>query len=429
MKNALLLLFATLAFLTLPKVASSAAPAAPFALRDGDRVVFFGDSITERKLYADFVESFVRTRFPRLKVRFFNAGWAGDTIYGQTEGGTLDERLQRDVIAHHPTMIVLLFGMNDGYYYKYDEKIGKLFATGVGQAITKLRAALPKARFTLLTTPPYDDVTRTSQDDWEKAIDGGYNSVLSRYGSLLKPLAARENISFADLNSALNVTLQNAQKLDATNAAKLIPDRIHPASAGSLVMAMELLHAWNAPSLVSLVELDAVNRRVVRAQNTQVQQLRMARVLAWTQTDNALPFPLDFADPTIALVLRAAPLIESLNRQTLQATGLTAPRYQLKIDGEVIGAFTSKQLRDGINLALHQTPMMRQAAKVHSLTQARSNLQMVTWRQVQFPFAKSLAPETRAAMQALETLEVALINQQRAAAQPVSHRYELAPLP
>ena len=42
-------------------------PAAPFALRDGDRVVFYGDSITQDGAYARFVEEYVRTRFPRLE--------------------------------------------------------------------------------------------------------------------------------------------------------------------------------------------------------------------------------------------------------------------------------------------------------------------------------------------------------------------------
>ena len=35
-----------------------------FHLKNGDRVVFFGDSITDQRLYTTFTETFVLTRFP-----------------------------------------------------------------------------------------------------------------------------------------------------------------------------------------------------------------------------------------------------------------------------------------------------------------------------------------------------------------------------
>jgi lysophospholipase L1-like esterase len=86
-----------------------------FALRDGDRVLFYGDSITEQRLYTTFVEEYVTTRFPRLRIRFIPAGWAGDRVSGGA-GGCVDERLRRDVIAEKPTVVTIMLGMNDGGY-------------------------------------------------------------------------------------------------------------------------------------------------------------------------------------------------------------------------------------------------------------------------------------------------------------------------
>ena len=71
MKRAALLLLLASA----PALAAEAP--APFALRDGDRVVFYGDSITQDGAYARFVEEYVRTRFPRWDIRFYNAGVGG----------------------------------------------------------------------------------------------------------------------------------------------------------------------------------------------------------------------------------------------------------------------------------------------------------------------------------------------------------------
>ena len=53
------------------------ASAQDFALRDGDRVVFYGDSITEAGGYTRAVEAYVATRFPEWTIAFHNAGVGG----------------------------------------------------------------------------------------------------------------------------------------------------------------------------------------------------------------------------------------------------------------------------------------------------------------------------------------------------------------
>ena len=53
-----------------------------FAIHDGDKVVFYGDSITDQRLYTVFTEAFVVTRFPKLNVRFVHSGWGGDRVTG-----------------------------------------------------------------------------------------------------------------------------------------------------------------------------------------------------------------------------------------------------------------------------------------------------------------------------------------------------------
>ncbi|HNY39814.1 MAG TPA: hypothetical protein PKJ41_05450, partial [Bryobacteraceae bacterium] len=53
-----------------------------FHLSDGDRVVFYGDSITDQRLYTTFVETYVRTRFPNMNVKFTHSGWGGDRVSG-----------------------------------------------------------------------------------------------------------------------------------------------------------------------------------------------------------------------------------------------------------------------------------------------------------------------------------------------------------
>ena len=71
------------------RIPCAAAPPADFYLHDGDRVVFYGDSITDQRLYTTFVETYVVTRFPRMKVAFVHSGVGGDRVSG---GGSRPHR-------------------------------------------------------------------------------------------------------------------------------------------------------------------------------------------------------------------------------------------------------------------------------------------------------------------------------------------------
>src|SRR5258708_25412100 len=82
-----------------------------FYLKDGDRVVFYGDSITDQRLYTTFTESYVLTRFPRLKVSFVHSGWGGDRVTGGG-GGPIQLRLPGDVITSTPPVVNIILGIN-----------------------------------------------------------------------------------------------------------------------------------------------------------------------------------------------------------------------------------------------------------------------------------------------------------------------------
>src|SRR5437870_2734842 len=221
-----------------------------FALKDGDRVVFYGDSITDQRLYTTFTETFVITRFPRLNVSFVHSGWGGDRVTGGG-GGPIDLRLDRDVIAYHPTVMTIMLGMNDASYRAFDEGIFDTYANGYRHIIEKMKAALPNLRFTLIQPSPFDDVTRAPTTP-----GGGYNLVLVRYGEYVKELAQKESLQLADLNTPVVAALEKAKTADLTLSQKLVPDRVHPGPSGQLLMAESLLKAWNAPAKVTTVSFN-----------------------------------------------------------------------------------------------------------------------------------------------------------------------------
>ncbi len=391
-----------------------------FYLKDGDRVVFYGDSITDQRLYTTFAETYVITRFPRMNVSFVHSGWGGDRVSGGG-GGPIDLRLRRDVFAFHPTVMTIMLGMNDGNYRAFDPTIFDTYANGYKHIIRSVKEAQPGIRITVIQPSPHDDVTRAPQ------FEGGYNAVLVRYGDFLKDLAASEKLTVADLNTSVVAALRKANELDPKTAKEIIPDRVHPEPSGHLLMAEALLKSWNAPATVSSVEIDAAGKRVVSAENADVSGLESGDAVSWTQIDRALPMPLDMKDTALALCLRASDFVDALDREILRVSGLTAARYTLEIDGDSAGSFTKEELDSGINLATLPTPMAKQAARVHELTIRHNDVHYARWREVQVPMANEQVAHMQPALDALDALEADLVQQQHAAAQPKAHRFTLTP--
>lgn len=407
-------------------VVQASAQDAGFYLKDKDRVVFYGDSITEQNLYTAFAETYVVTRFPRLDISFINSGWSGDWVVGGG-GGKVEERLRRDVFAHKPTVMTAMFGMNDGGYQDFDQGYFKVFSEGYERMLSLLKNELPRLRITLLQPSPFDDWTGSHAWRLAPPVKGGYNAVMVRYGQFVGELARGRNLNVADMNAPVVDLIRKAQTADPALAQKIIPDRIHPSAAGHLLMAASLLKSWNAPAAVTTVELDAGGKRVLNSANTKVFDFTSGDTLSWAQTDAALPLPLDLKDEAVALVARLSDVVESLDRQSLKVKNLSAPRYTLKIDGEEVGVWSKEQLAAGINLAVLPTPMLKQAMAVHTLTLQHNRIHFVRWREIQVPFDKVNTGDLQKTLDTLDALEADIIKRQRAAAVPRPYRYELIP--
>lgn len=389
-----------------------------FALKNGDRVVFFGDSITDQRLYTTFVETYVLTRFPEKQITFVHSGWGGDRVTGGGGGG-IEERLARDVFAYKPSVVTIMLGMNDGRYRAFDQQIFDIYSSGYKSIVRRLQSNLPGVRITAIEPSPYDDVTR------EPTFPGGYNAVLLRYSQFIKEMSRDNGLTAADLNNPVVAMLEKAKAADAELAKKILPDRVHPGASGHLIMAASLLKAWQAPAVVSAVEIDAAGKAVTKAQNTAVTDLQFGKSILWTQTDKSLPMAVDMADPVMALAVNSSDFMDSLNRETLKVSGLPAGPHTLYIDGDESATFTAAQLAEGVNLAGLKTPMWAQAARLHHLTLKHNNIHFARWRSLQVPMETEELESVPGAMESLDTVEAELLRRQRMTAQPEPHHFQL----
>ncbi len=105
------------------------------------------------------VEWFVATRFPSMNVSFVHSGVGGDTVAGGW-AGTIDQRLDRDVLPYKPTVLTIMLGMNDGGYKPFDQATFDTYAAGYHHILERVTRALPGIRITLIQPSPFDDVTR-----------------------------------------------------------------------------------------------------------------------------------------------------------------------------------------------------------------------------------------------------------------------------
>jgi lysophospholipase L1-like esterase len=345
-----------------------------FALKNGDTVVFYGDSITEQNLYNQFVELYTVTRFPTMRVHFYGAGNGGDRVSGGS-AGTVDERLARDVFPHKPTVVTVMLGMNDASYRAADEGVESEYVGGYQHLLESIREHNPGVRITLLGPSAFDDVTRPP---W---FSGGYNAVLRHYADLDEELSRKSGGTFVNLNRPLVALLEKGQALDPKVAQLILPDRVHPESIAHWVMAATLLKGWNAPSLVAAVTIDAQAGREADVQNAIVEGVKSdGDSLRWQETDKSLPLPFSKGNAFQSLLLQLSDIQQSLNREPLRVTGLVADEYKLEIDGNSVGTFSANELASGINLADYDTPMRGQAQVVSWLVRDRSQAHYVHTR-------------------------------------------------
>jgi len=432
------LLFTSLALAFL----AANAVAAEFFIKDGDRVVFLGDSITEQRLYTTYIEAYALTRHPEWKLWFRNVGWGGDTswlrqrahpdekqLFAADEASqqkmvedSVGRGLKRDVLPLKPTAVTIKFGMNDHAYQQFREDIFKAYVRSQTECAKVLEAN--GARVAFLTPQPIED----KRPDPDKDVK---NQSLRQFSDGLKAVAAKTGATFVDQFDPYMAIMLRERAADP-GAFIGGGDAVHPGPAGHTIMAWAILKGLGAPALVSRAAIDGATGRVVAAEHCQVANLKAdGATVSFDRSDDALPMPVD---PKAEPALKIAPILQDLNRYELQVTGLPAGTYELSIDGEPAGKVSSEELTKGWNLATSAGPITKQAQEVLALVFQKNNQFFQRWRTVQlydFPaWAQSPEAESKrgAELARLDSQIGETEDQINAARKPKSHRFELRKL-
>ncbi len=415
---------------------------AEFQIRDGDRVVFLGDSITEQRLYTTYIEAYTLTRHPTWKLSFRNVGWGGDTawlrqrahpnegqLFAADEASqqkmvedSVGRGLSRDVLPLRPTFVTVKFGMNDHSYQAFREDIFRAYSRSQSEIAKVLGAS--GARLAFLTPQPIEE----GRPDPDKDIR---NLSLRKFSDGLKTVADKTGMTFVDQFDPYLAIMMQA-RADNPTAKIGGGDAVHPGPAGHTLMAWAVLKGLGATALVSRAEINVSGSKVTATEACRISDLKATpRTVSFDRLDEALPLPID---PKAEAALKLAPILKELSWYELRVAGLSAGTYEVKIDGDTVGKIRANELAEGWNLAATAGPISQQAQQVLSLVFKKNNLYFQRWRQVQlfdFP-AWAQGPE----VDAKRSEELARLDRDIAALErqidqtrmPKSHHFEVVPV-
>ncbi|BET68346.1 SGNH/GDSL hydrolase family protein [Opitutales bacterium ASA1] len=352
-------------------LAPSAGAQTVAAFQDGDRWAVLGDSITHGGSFHQWVDLFYLTRHPDRSVTMLNCGISGDTAAGALQ------RLEWDVLAKRPTVVSVMFGMNDVGRALYAEgrsgpevererreRIDS-YRENLRNLVDRLQAA--GVRVILFTPSIYD---QTAVGESPRLV--GVNEALAACAQIVRDTAVATGAGIVDV-FALMDRINREQQTTRPEFTIVGPDRVHPEAPGHLVMAYALLRAQQAPRIVARLSIDLASGAVV-TENGSAEDVRKQADggLLFTWGARALPFPVA---PEILPAMGLVPFVDELNQEVLTISGLRRGNYELRVDDARVGVFTAEQFAAGLNIATSSdTPQHVQSLDVLRLVEARGEL-------------------------------------------------------
>ena len=362
---------------------AGACVAEPF--RDGDTVVFFGDSITHGGLYHKYIVDFYRTRYPERKIRFVNSGIGGDTAAGAMK------RIPEDVAEYDPSWVVFHFGMNDVDRGAYSDKSSpdllrrrsaayRKYCRNLDALVRKVAKAAPRAKFIYMTPTVYDDTAvptnmPTGATGWASVNQRGCSVALSMMAGHVLEKAARDGALGIDLYTPLQNYLMK-RRANEPHFMLTRWDRVHPEGLGHSIMAWTFLRAQGVDPVVSDIAIDAAAPSVLHSQNAEVSGIAaIDGGVGFTVLEKSLPCPVDAAAKPVVGEFDFA---HSLNREMLSVAGLAPGQYGLLVDGCAVGEWSADELARGVNLSLLDAlPQVSQSRSVFDANERNCDTERV----------------------------------------------------
>ncbi len=199
-------------------------------LRQGDRIIFFGDSITELGVkpngYVSLIREELAARYPDLGIEVIGAGISGNKV------PDLQNRLVRDVLQKKPTGVVIYIGINDVWHWNLNNLKGttkEQFESGLREITARIQYS---GSGVILCTPTVIGEKRDSSN--------AQDPILKEYSEISRKISKDLNVQLCDLHRAFvnYLVLHNTGNREK---GILTTDGVHLNDEGNKLVAKELL--------------------------------------------------------------------------------------------------------------------------------------------------------------------------------------------
>lgn len=209
----------------------------------GNRIIFFGDSITELGDkpggYVSLVRDTLTSGQWTASNEVIGAGISGNKV------PDLLERVDRDVIARHPKVVVIYIGINDVWHFTLP--LGKgtpkdRYEDGLRTLISKIKDA--GARVMLCTPSVIGE-----RHDGSNKLD----AMLDEYSAISRNVARESGASMCDLRKSF-LDFLKVNNPENKESGILTTDSVHLNGAGNRFVAGEILKALKESKLIESVK-------------------------------------------------------------------------------------------------------------------------------------------------------------------------------
>ncbi len=366
--------------------------AEPFAWRDGDRVIFLGNTLIEREQRHGYWEAALTRRHPDKGITFRNLGWSGDTVWAEARATFAEVDGPRYLKAHiaslKPTVIVVGYGFNESFAGK--EGLPK-FQQGLNTLLDSLAGT--KARIVVLGPQRQEDLGRPLPDP------AANNARCALYGDAMKTIAEKRGYPFVEWESLLG-----EQKTPLTD------NGIHPTAYGYWRMAAALEKGLGQPEATWEI---ALADGKAKATGCKVKKIE-ANPTRFEATDDMLPLPA----PSDAKVK---------GERVVKIQGLTPGKHVLSIDGQEAATASAAEWAAGV--ALTRGPQFEQAEKLRAAIIEKNQTYFHRWRPQNetylFGFRKKEQGQNAKEIPEFDPLVEKLEGEIAKLIVPAAHRYEI----
>ena len=339
-----------------------AATLTPFAwsaplLRDGDRVLFVGDSYIGQHGCTALVMDAIALHHPSANIAFRTVSISHLAFASQgIPQAYIPPTIDSDILRENPTVVILSFGLERLPTKKLDQTgiFPRFFVGPLTEIVTKCQAAGAKV---ILVTPGCLDLVKQPELAGTAAQEN-----LAIYRKAVQDLAAKTQAGLIDLWALTNAVLQRERT--ATPEFSLVREGIILNDTGHALVAGAFLDALGEAPLISGVSIDAA-AATFETQHCTVRDLRILDgTVTFARKDDALPASIpQQGSPAVPL----HPALHAQEQYLLKISGLREGRWKVAAGDIDVGVFSEKDLAAGVNLAWQPGPWRELGARLHQL--------------------------------------------------------------